>query len=543
MSSWNVSKIMYTGVFFAFFFAVVCAKGEAVVIPPISSTFTVTTTSDTFPVGLPGELRWAIQQGNANPPPEGFVNAINFDIPGTGPFVIKPIQDLDPITHPVLIDGYSQPGTQENTDPFESNAVLLIVINGSNYTVGDGLTSGNCLTLQSSSTGSIVRGLVINEWIRDAIRISSPNTFIVGNFIGTNPEGTELLANRQGISLGAPNSTIGIGSGDLSDRNVISGSFDAASALGSCIKVLTSNNTQIKGNLIGTDKNGKKVLGNSQVGIFTEFSEGVVIGGLSSAERNIISGQAMAGIWLAEFTTNSTVQGNFIGTDVTGTKALGNLTSGIFIGGFDKSVMGNLIGGSNPSARNVISGNGSGIIIGATPLDSSDNNRIQGNLIGTDVTGKKKLGNTNDGIRLNGSNNLIGGTLPTERNIISGNGKSGILISSISSGSTSVMGNYIGTDISGEFAIGNRDGVQIGLAGPFGFANDNSIGGSVPGAGNVISGNHRFGVYIQSHSTGNVIQNNILGLNAIGDKALPNQKKNIKIQCSPGNIFEGNIEE
>src|SRR5204863_436568 len=151
--------------------------------------------------------------------------------------------------------------------------------------------------------------------------------------------------------------------------------------------------------------------------------------------------------------TGNKVEGNFIGTDLTGTAALANARNGVLI----YSASGNIVGGVSPAARNVISGNGqSGIYLFGS---DSRGNLIQGNLIGTDVTGAKALGNGFDGIGIeNAPGNIIGGTIPGAGNLISGNPQFGISINNSSSANNQVQGNFIGTDVSGKFAIANTNG-------------------------------------------------------------------------------------
>ena len=90
-------------------------------------TLDVTNTLDD---GSPGSLRWAINLANSDP--SNLPVTIDFDIPGTGPFVIQPTTPLPAIVHPVIIDGYSQPGSSPNTLAQGDNAVILIDLNGSN---------------------------------------------------------------------------------------------------------------------------------------------------------------------------------------------------------------------------------------------------------------------------------------------------------------------------------------------------------------------------------------------------------------------------
>jgi hypothetical protein len=164
------------------------------------------------------------------------------------------------------------------------------------------------------------------------------------------------------------------------------------------------------------------------------------------------------GIYLAA--NNNVIQGNHIGTDPT----LGNGT-GIFIDGSN-----NLIGGSTPVTRNIISGNGDGIHL------ADNNNMIQGNYIGTDPTGTIAKGN-GTGIFIDGSNNLIGGSTPAARNIISGNLQSAGIWISGATGNV-VQGNYIGTDSTGTLALHNFHDIYIANEAPP-QTNEACCGGSI----------------------------------------------------------------
>ena len=104
------------------------------------------------------------------------------------------------------------------------------------------------------------------------------------------------------------------------------------------------------------------------------------------------------------------MQGNFIGTDVTGTAKLGNDGHGIWLVNGPRN---SLIGGTVAAARNIISGNENGIQVQSI-FDAANNNQIFGNYIGTDVTGTAKLGNSQSGIRIERADNVtIGGTAPS----------------------------------------------------------------------------------------------------------------------------------
>ncbi len=113
-------------------------------------TFVVTNTNDSGP----GSLRQAMLNANlSNSPP---ADTIQFDIPGTGPFTITPLSALPTITHPTIIDGYTQPGASPNTLAVGDNAVILIQLNGSS----SGFSNGIAI----DAGGSTVRGLAITDF-------------------------------------------------------------------------------------------------------------------------------------------------------------------------------------------------------------------------------------------------------------------------------------------------------------------------------------------------------------------------------------------
>jgi hypothetical protein len=161
---------------------------------------------------------------------------------------------------------------------------------------------------------------------------------------------------------------------------------------------------------------------------------------------NVISGNGLYGVRLIGGSGNR-VQGNLIGTDVTGTRALGNGTFGVTI----ESGLDNLIGGATPGARNVISANGTGVAVLVNQTS------VQGNLIGTDVTGSAALGN-GIGVLITGSNNTIGGTAAGEGNTIAFNTGAGVSVEGEGTGGSGnrIRGNSIhsngglGIDLGGD---------------------------------------------------------------------------------------------
>jgi hypothetical protein len=228
---------------------------------------------------------------------------------------------------------------------------------------------------------------------------------------------------------------------------------------------------------------------------------------------------------------NVTIAGNFIGLRPDGRTARPNF-NGITI----EAGSGHVVGGPTPADRNVISGNtGNGLSFTAGGV------LVSGNYIGTTAAGTGKLGNGAAGVTFQSSGNVIGGGAPGQGNVISGNSTSGVW-ARVSSGTT-VAGNRIGTDAAGIAALGNgQDGVLFTDAGA-----GNVIGGASPGAGNVISGNGRNGIALES-TAANLIAGNLVGTNAAGTAAVPNVGFGISSSgfatiggtAAAGNVVSGN---
>src|SRR5262249_14595297 len=148
--------------------------------------------------------------------------------------------------------------------------------------------------------------------------------------------------------------------------------------------------------------------------------------------------------------------------DVTGTRDLGNTGAGVST----TVVRDNTIGGTAPGAGNLIAANkGGGILLG----EASTNNRVEGNRIGTDVTGRVALGNTGAGISLasDAANDTIGGTAAGAGNVIAGNTGQGVdfPLGAVPSTGSVVQGNFIGTDATGALDLGNgANGVRVASA-------------------------------------------------------------------------------
>jgi|GEM_PF-2274265 CSLREA domain-containing protein len=184
------------------------------------------------------------------------------------------------------------------------------------------------------------------------------------------------------------------------------------------------------------------------------------------------------------------------------------------------------------------SSNVSGLIITGFPgeavrIDGGDRNLISGNFIGVGPDGQ--VANPNlFGVRIiESSGNTIGGITTSAANLISGNLDTGIVISGGLSSGNRVLGNLIGSDRTGASDLGN----EISGLGIFDAPN-NQIG--EPGAGNVISGNHRAGIQmLGAGSDGNIVQSNLIGVASGGMNALGNLWAGVMIVGAPNNTIGG----
>ena len=204
--------------------------------------------------------------------------------------------------------------------------------------------------------------------------------------------------------------------------------------------------------------------------------DGTNVGATFGHGLHLASGSTVRGLAINRFSgdgifltaSGNIIEGNFIGTNVVGTLDLGNAEDGV-----DIRASNNTVGGLAAGARNVISGNGArGVVI-----QVGSGSLVLGNLIGTDASGMVDLGNTQEGVVIRGvPRNTIGGTSANARNIISGN-RGGVLIKNIpafpccnNATGNLVQGNFIGTTVDGNAALGNSTGVAIA-------ASNNTIGG------------------------------------------------------------------
>ncbi len=358
--------------------------------PLAAATFTVTTTADSGP----GSLRQAILDSNANG--NGELDTINFNIPGAGPHVIAPTTDLPGIRSSITIDGYTQPGATPNTrTPAQGglDTQLRIVVSGQNGLSGSvGLVFEN----QTASGTRTLRGLAIAGF-ETQVRWSAnvPGDLIVeGNFIGTDAAGVAPpaagLAGRSGVVVSGSLGNMRIGGLNPAQRNLIAGPSGTTgnSGVGIDVSQLLGGSVTIQGNLIGTDPSGTSArahtIGVRVTGVSPTLSPpppppgtAVQIGGTDANARNLISGNLDSGITLGNFGSflvdRVVIEGNWIGTDITGLLPLPNgvdpnSSAGIirnqnFAGSSRSRIGGSAAGAANRIAFN----NGRGIVASGNP--------------------------------------------------------------------------------------------------------------------------------------------------------------------------------
>jgi hypothetical protein len=335
------------------------------------------------------------------------------------------------------------------------------------------------------------------------------------------------------IELSGDGAMIGDGISITAGNSTVRG-FVINNIRGHAIKLESGGGNVIEGNYIGTDVTGSVRVGNNQNGVFILSSNNNRIGGTIPASRNVISGSGGNGVHLALGASGNLIQGNYIGTNAAGTASLAIISSnGIVI--FNNS-SNNTIGGTVPGARNIISGNSDGIQL----HPDSSNTIIQGNYIGTDVTGTISLPNTT-GIRLAGANNIIGGITATPGtppgNLISGNTGWNI---DLSGRGAVVQGNIIGIDGTGTKTLTVPSSASLRTTWCIDIGGSNAlIGGTPVGARNIISG---CGAGISLGNTGEAtIQGNYIGTDINGSSRFENTGVGIHVSTNPtGTVIGGN---
>jgi Right handed beta helix region len=532
------------------------------------SVFQVTSLSDSGT----GTLRQAILSSNATS--GTTTNSITFDLAKSGTQTISLSSALPKITHSVDIDGTTEPGYVSTplviingtkaTKANESSIGLEVQANGSTFkglvidafngggVVLDGASgdSGDSIAddyigvpesgisapddggfavqlTDGAHNNSVTQDVVSNNDDGAAVHLnhSSYGNLIAGNKIGTDPTGTKSLPNGGSgviIDLGSYNNTVG--GTTAGAANVISGNkYD-----GVHIEGPSTYGNLVEGNFIGTDVTGTKSLSNGDSGVEIDDSNSNTIGGTAAGAMNVLSANTLSGVTIDNSSAYNLVEGNRIGTDVSGTKRLGNAQQGVEI---ETTSIDNTIGGTASGAGNLVSANGAdGIYVYG---DGVTGNLLEGNKIGTDVTGSLSLSNGYWGVGLQeAGKNSVGGPAAGAGNLISGNAEGGVAILGVDSVGDVVQGNFIGTNLAGTKALGNAySGVYVGDWGVSGDAASGAvIGGSAAGDGNVISGNGNWGIWISdAGAKDNLVQGNKIGTDVTGTLAMGNDYDGVEV--------------
>ncbi|PWU18374.1 MAG: hypothetical protein C5B50_09305 [Verrucomicrobia bacterium] len=564
----------------------ICAINSA---PATVGTNTVSNTKDSGG----GSLRQAMLDANAS---SNSVTVIQFSLSGHGVHTITPASLLPFLTRPVLIDGTSQSGyagspvveingsSAGSCNGFElragNSAIRGLIINrfafagivletngndqvqgcwiGTDSTgtnaAGNGsagitvvMCSSNLIGGLTSSTRNVISANAAGVWL-----LGGASNQVQGNYIGLDATGLHGLGNQQdGVEFNALQGTTVyatdsvLGGTDPASRNFVSsngrhGVYVWGGTLGPV-------RNQILGNYIGLNRDGTFGWINLGSGILISNATQITIGAPDAGNVISASGADGVGVW-SSLSKSNVIQANFIGTGLLGTSFLANSNNGIHIVDSPYNTIGGpapytTIGGARSGSANVISGNGGNGI----EIDGSMGNTVQGNMIGTDVTGQLLLANSKDGILLStnpvtaqaSSNNIIGGLATgnpagaSAANVIGGNGRNGIEIGPGASGNQ-ILGNSIGMNGLGQTRVPNAwNGVALL------DSTNNTIGGNSSGAGNIISGNISNGVLITTGPFGSGSRNNLVQGNFIGVSQTGNGASGVFVHGSSGNWIGG----
>lgn len=377
------------------------------------------------------------------------------------------------------------------------------------------LNDGNVI-IDASNAGVILDG---GNNIQNGLTVSSSNNTIMGLQI------RNFTSN--GIALGFPgtHNQVGgdhtIGAGPSGQGNVLTGCFNG-------ISVGWTSQNVIKGNFIGTNAGGTAASSRNNIGIVigNEATENFV-GGLTPGERNII-GNCGRGIDLADSTCQfNTVSGNFIGTDISGSYAIPN-DAGIMV---EVGTRNNIIGGTTPAERNLVSGNNFGITLTDPP---SSQNSVIGNWVGVDATGTYGIPNSGKGISVFSTGfNRVGGSLPGEANLVNGaTYTTAIGIGGFEFSDAIVLGNRLGYNSKGMPGPGN--GTAIGIETPHNF-----IGGLGSGDANLLVNNEWGIAAIAAASKNNWIAGNQVNDGGMGVYLSPGADHNFVMRNQVSGANEG----
>lgn len=426
---------------------VLIAVASAVAVPAHATVYTVTSASDSkkgFEAPT-NTLRGAIYAAMASP---NTKDTIRFKLkrpvirinPSLGSFFVGSQISPNP-NKKIIIDGFSQ----------KKGKVPPVIINARGVESPFLFKTGNHVLrgfqiFNYKGAGVFIDGGGNGDGGNAKVRVEKNWIGFSKNQAGKITTNNSIRDHGYGVIIYGSNNTI--------TQNVISGvhnginiGYDPATSASG----ITQQSNVISKNLIGTSPDGKNRIGNTSDGIFmgSLAQNNTIIG-------NTISGQESAGIeMLSKTTTGNIVIGNFIGTDKAGKKVIGNGDNGVHMAAYATN---NRVGGTSAAERNVISGNKlTGVLISSTPLvpGKSMTNKVQGNYIGCDATGSVSLGNQNIGVFCEQAGSLFN---EVSGNVIGGNLQWGVY--AVKCWSNKFLNNRIGIGPNGQH-IGNPRGGMV----------------------------------------------------------------------------------
>lgn len=467
-----------------------------------ANNYVVTNTRDSGD----GSLRQAMSSATA-----AFTghHNISFNIPlsdegfdaETGTFTIRLQSELPYllIAGNITIDATTQTANVGNTNPLGPEIVLD----------GGDMSLMSCFRIASAN--NTLKGFCIGGFQYAVLLFGANGGTIRDCYLGTAADGVSPFPNQYGIGLSGGTYgaySLGYAHNVLIMNNVISGN----TAAGIVLEGSGTRENVIAGNKIGTSATGNLPLSNHYGIVVMSNANRNRIGGTSPAERNIISANTEIGIYI-ESADSNVVCGNYIGPDATGTFAFEYAPdSAIQANGVEINTTGqyNIIGGTTPAERNIISGNR---VYGCIYYGNCAHNNICGNYIGTDVSGEMAIPNAT-GICVDGSSHLN----IMENNVLSGNRSYGLFIVTRGTDGNIFRGNLVGTNALGTSALPNDVGLMLAAD-----AKDNLIGGETDTDRNLFSGNRYAGIEVTDAGTEqNRIVGNYIGTDISGNQSLPN---------------------
>jgi CSLREA domain-containing protein len=569
MSPWTRVRLT-GGIAFALLLASVASAG--------ATTITVNSTGDAAANDGACTLREAITSANGNAASGGMVSecaagqaaptqdAIVFSLAGAGPHTIAVMTALPAITETVSVDATAEPdevrvdnaaavitGFDVEADDVEIRDLTMTRFNTTLDLVGtDGaeieddiigtdqagtasLGGGAAVRAGTPGTNGETTGATINSNVIAAqtsygIQVAndlSNDITIQGNRIGTTPAGTAALPNEIGVRVISGADDITIGGAGLGEGNLVSGNTSRGIEVSNATGTDPNTGITIQGNRVGTGIAGEAAVPNGAGILIHGDVNGAVV------RNNLVSGNTDEGISVngtasaGTDPTGTTIAGNLIGTDDDGNEDLGNGDNAILLSGSAPTdeIKGTVIGGTTgltPGGActgdcNLIAANADQLTEPAVAIAAGDisGTQIMGNHIGTDVSGMVPLGNFGVGLSVNGSGAVTIGS-PAAPNVIADNGADGVHFDGTDG--VAFEGNLVGVGSDGTTAMGNATGVVL-RAGTTGAA----VGGTGAGEGNTIANNTNSGVRVEDVSTtanpilGNSIYaNGSLGIDLFG---------------------------